>query len=125
MKNLMTITVIGVLFSLFALTDAAAQCCGRGGSGMNQGAAVSPETMEKFNKKTRGLQEKLIDKQTLLKKEWLKDDPNPETVATIRKAIIDIQVEMQKIAKELGIHNGNGSCHAFRGNGCGGGRMCH
>jgi len=124
MKNIMALTVMVAFFSLFIPSDAAAQCCGWGG-GMQQGAAIAPETLAKFNKETKGLQEQLIDKHALLKKEWLKDDPDPDAIATIRKAVIDIQRDIQKIAKKNGIKNWQGACCMRQENhdgwGCGGG----
>ena len=83
--------------------DAPAQCAA--------GPAVSPELLQKFNKETKAFQEQLIDKQALLKKEFLKDDPDPDAIATIKKAIIDIEKEMQKVAKKLGMKNWACPCH--------------
>jgi hypothetical protein len=124
MKNIMALTVMVAFYSNFISSDVAAQCCGWGG-GMQQGVAIAPETLAKFNKETKVLQEQIIDKQALLKKEWLKDDPDPDAIATIRKAIIDIQRDIQKIAKKLGIKNWQGPCCMHQENhdswGCGGG----
>ena len=95
-----------------------------GGCMMGQkqaGPAVAPETMQKFNKETKALREQLIDKEALLKKEFLKDDPSPDTIATIKKAIIDIQRDIQKVAKKLGMKNWYCTCHMLQGSGCGGG----
>ena len=109
MKNILALTVMVAFFSIIISSDIAAQCCGWGG-GIQQGAAIAPETLVKFNKETKALQEQLIDKQALLKKEWLKDDPDPDAIATIKKAIIDIERDIQKIAKKLGIKNWQGAC---------------
>jgi hypothetical protein len=125
MKNIMTLAVFVAFLTMALPSGAMAQCCKMGGGPMRcaavAAATVTPETLQKFNKETKALREQLIDKQALLKKEWLKDDPDPETIATIRKAIIDIQMEMQKVAKKLGIKNGFGSCPMLQGNCCGGG----
>jgi len=92
-----------------------------GGHNMNNNAApaVAPEILQKYNKETKALQSQLIDKQALLAKEFLKDDPDPDTLANIQKSIIDIHRDMQKIAKKLGMKNCNGMCPM--GMGCGGG----
>jgi hypothetical protein len=54
-----------------------------------------------------------------LKKEFLKDDPDPDAIASIKIAIIGIEKEIQKVAKKLGMKNCYGSCPMFQGNGCG------
>jgi hypothetical protein len=107
MRNILTLSTFIAFITIVLPSAAIAQCCKMGGGPIQVGAisAMAPETLQKFNKETRGQQEQLIDKQALLKKEWLKDDPDPETIATIRKSIIDIQKEMQKVAKKLGIKN--------------------
>jgi hypothetical protein len=89
---------------------------------LNGATAVAPETLQKFNKETKGLQEQLIDKQAFLKKEWLKDDPDPDAIANIQKSIVDIQRDMQKAAKKLGMKGCYGACPTFMG--CGGGGGC-
>jgi hypothetical protein len=124
MKNIMVLTVLVAFFSVFISSDAAAKCCS-GSGGMQQGAAIAPETLTKFNKETKVLQEQLIDKQALLMKEYLKDDPDPDAIATIKKAIVDIQSDIQKIAKKLGIKNWQGAGCMQQGWGFGGGmRSC-
>jgi hypothetical protein len=129
MKNLTRLTVL-VMFLTMAFSAGVMAQCGMqgghkaGGPGPMQcapGATVSPETLQKFNKETKGLQVQLIDKQALLKKEFLKDDPDPDSIATIKKGIIDIEKDMQKVAKKLGMKNCLGSCGMLMGNGCGGG----
>ena len=125
MKNLTTLTAL-VAFLTMALSAGAMAQCGRMTGGPMQlqcapGAAVAPETMQKFNKETKALQEQLIDKQALLKKEFLKDDPDPDAIAAIKKAMIDIQRDMQKVAKKLGMKNWYCTCPMGQGNGCGGG----
>jgi hypothetical protein len=121
MKNMMALSVLFAFFTIFITSGVTAQCAGMGGGSMRHGAAmaVAPEILQKFNKETKGLQEQLIDKQALLKKEFLKDDPDPDAIAVIRKAMIDIQRDMQKIAKKLGMKNGQGTCCMSQGNCCG------
>jgi len=121
MKNLTTFAVL-VAFLTISLSAGAMAQCGRmaGGPGLcAAGPAVSPETLQKFNKETKGLQEQLIDKQALLKKEFLKDDSDPDAIASIKIAIIGIEKEIQKVAKKLGIKNCYRSGPMFQGNGCG------
>jgi hypothetical protein len=122
MKNLTTLTVLVAFLTMALSAGAMAQCSFMGGP-MQFGPAASPtpETLQKFNQETKALQEQLIDKQALLKKACLKDDPNIDTIATIRKAIIDIEKDIQKVAKKLGMKNCYGTCSMFQGNGCGGG----
>ena len=120
-----------IAFSMIVLSSGAMAQCGMhggskaGGGPMMQcapGADVKPETLKQFKKETKKFQEQLIDKQAALKKEFLKDDPDPEAVATIRKGIIDIQKEIWKVAKKLGMKNCFGACGCGMnmGNGCGG-----
>jgi hypothetical protein len=121
MKNLTTFIAL-VAFLTMSLSVGTMAQCGRmaGGPGLcAAGPAVSPETLQKFNKETKGLQEQLIDKQALLKKEFLKDDADPDAIASIKIAIISIEKEIQKVAKKLGMKNCYGSCSMFQGNGCG------
>jgi hypothetical protein len=133
MKKFMTFIACITFLSTALSTGAAAQCANRMAGGHEAGAeagpakcgmaAVSPEIMQKFNKETRALQEQLIDKQSALKKEWLKDDPDPDAIAAMLKAIVDINKDMAKAAKKLGMKP---SCHMFKmdccgGGGCGGG----
>jgi hypothetical protein len=126
MKNLTTLTALVAFLAMALSSGVMAQCGMHGGpkaGGPMQcaaGAAVSPDTLKKFNKETKGLKEQLIDKQALLQKEFLKDDPDPDAIAIINKAIIDIQRDMQKIAKKLGMKPCYGSCGSHQG-GCGGG----
>jgi hypothetical protein len=126
MQNLTTRAAFVTFLTMAFSVGAMAQCGMHGGlkaGGPMQcapGAAVAPETLQKFNKETKGLQEQLIDKQALLKKEFLKDDPDPDAIATIKKAMIDIEKEIQKVAKKLGIKNWYCSCPMSQGNGCGG-----
>jgi hypothetical protein len=128
MKNLITLTAL-VAFLTMALSAGAMAQCGRMGGGpmmggpmqFGQAAAVTPETLKKFNQETKVLQEQLIDKQALLQKEGLKDDPDPDAIAKLQKDIIDIQTGMQKVAKKLGMKNCYGTCPMMMGNGCGGG----
>jgi hypothetical protein len=123
MKNFSTLTVL-VAFLTMALSVGAMAQCGYMGGPMKvspaAGPAVAPEILQKFNKETKALQEQLIDKQASLKKEFLKEDLDPEAIATIRKAIIDVEKEMQKVAKKLGMKNWYCARHMFQGNGCGG-----
>jgi hypothetical protein len=123
MKNLTTLTVLAAFLTMALSAGAMAQCGHMGSGPMKCGAAaaVTPETLAKFNKETKGLQEQLIDKQALLQKEFLKDDPDLDAIATIKKAMIDIQRDMQKIAKKLGMKNCLGSCPMHQGyfGGCG------
>jgi hypothetical protein len=130
MKNIASFSAL-VVFLTFALSVGAVAQCGYMGGPMQIGTApavVAPETLKKFNSETKALQEQLIDKQPLLKKEWLKDDHDPDAIAKIQKDIIDIQAGIQKVAKKLGMKNGYGSCGMFMGNGCcggmGGGSCC-
>jgi hypothetical protein len=115
MKSVISLAVLVAFLTIIIPSGAAAQCCAMGG-GKQQGAAVAPETLAKFKAETKGLQEQLIDKQALLQKEWLKDDPDLDAIATIKKAIIDLQRDMQKIAKKLGMKNCQGACPMHRGN---------
>ena len=126
-----SITLALVVTSLLMIIPAVAMAqCRMGGGGPMMGGpmnfssapAVAPETLQKFNKETKALKAQLIDKQALLAKEWLKDDPDPDTLANIQKSIIDIHRDMQKIAKKLGIKNCCGMCPM--GMGCGGAGGC-
>jgi hypothetical protein len=124
MKNLTTFTAL-VAFLTISLSAGTMAQCGRmaGGPGLcasGANAAVSPEVLQKFNKETKALQEQLIDKEAALKKEFLKEDPDPDAIATIQKAMIDIEKEMQKAAKKLGMKNWYCARHLFQGNGCNG-----
>jgi hypothetical protein len=122
MKRLTMLTAL-VAFLTMALSASAVAQCAPKADGPKQcaaGTAASPEILQKYNKETKAFQEQLIDKQALLKKEFLKDDPDPDSIATIKKAIIDIEKEMQKVAKKLGMKNWACTCHGGQGNGCGG-----
>jgi hypothetical protein len=123
MKKLTTLTVLVAFLTMALSIGATAQCSFMGGPmQFSQAAGPTPETVKKFNQETKALQEQLIDKQALLKKELLKDDPDLDAMAKLQKDIIDIQTGIQKIAKKLGMKNGYGSCCGmFMGNGCGGG----
>ena len=123
MRNLTTLTALVAFLTMAFSAGSIAQCRMMGGPmNFNAAPAVAPETLQKFNKETKVLQEQLIDKQALLAKELLKDDPDPEAIANIQKAIIDIQKEMQKVAKKLGMKNWNACCPMSMG--CGGGMGC-
>jgi hypothetical protein len=131
MKNLTTFLALVAFLTMALSAGAMAQCPMQGGQKAGgpmmqcaPGAAVTPETLLKFNKETKAFQEQLIDKQALLKKEFLKDDPDPEALATIKKSMIDIEKEIQKVAKKLGMKNWYCSCPMSMGNGCGGGGGC-
>ena len=119
MKNVMTI-ISAIAFLTMALPTGTMAQGGHkeGGAKCNPAPAVTPETMQKFKKETRGLQEQLIDKQAALKKEFLKDNPDLDSVAVIKKAIIDIERDMQKVARKLGMKM---PCHMSGGCVCGGG----
>jgi hypothetical protein len=128
MKKLTTLATLIAFLTMALSAGAMAQCRmggGHMGGQMNSNAAVTPETLQKFNKETKALQEQLIDKRALLAKELLKEDPDLDAMAKIQKDIIDIQTGIQKVAKKLGIKNCYGSCHMFQGycggGGCGGG----
>lgn len=131
MKHSILLTAVVVLFTVMIPASTIAQCGGFGGgwstgwtSGSLQlGAAPGADALKKYNSETRNLQVQLIDKQALLQKEWLKDDPNLDTLGTIQKNIIDIQISMQKIAKKLGVAACPGTCSMFQGN-CRGGGNC-
>ncbi len=121
MKSLTTLIAL-VAFLTMALSAGAMAQCGYMGGPMQFGPApaVAPETLKKFNMETKGLQEQLIDKQAQLKKELLKEDPDPDAIAKLRKDMIDIQAGIQKVAKKLGMKN-YCVCPMSQGNGCGGG----
>jgi len=125
MKTLTTLAAVVAFLTMVFSAGTMAQCGYMGGP-MQIGPAttVTPETLKKFNTETKALQEQLIDKQALLKKEWLKDDPDPDVIAKIQKDVIDIQTGMQKVAKKLGMKNCAGTCGMFMGNSCGGGGGC-
>jgi hypothetical protein len=121
MKNLTAFSAL-IAFLTLSFSDGTMAQCGRmaGGPGLCAASpTVSPEVLQKFNKETKALQEQLIDKQASLKKEFLKDDPDPDAIASIKIAIIGVEKEIQKVAKKLGIKNCYGSCSMFMGNGCG------
>jgi hypothetical protein len=122
MKKLTTLSALVAFLTMAFSASTMAQCSSMAGGPMQltTGPAVSPETLQKFNKETKVFQEQLIDKQALLKKEFLKDDPDPDAIATIKKAIIDIEKDIQKVAKKLGMKNWGCTCHGSKGNGCGG-----
>jgi hypothetical protein len=123
MKNITSLAALVAFMTMALFTGAMAQCGMHGGhkegGSMTQAApAIAPETLQKFNKETKALQMQLIDKQAALKKEFLKEDVDPEAIATIRKAIIDIEKELQKAAKKLGIKNWCCARHLFKAGGC-------
>ena len=125
MKSVTTLTALVAFMTMALSTGAMAQCGMHGGhkedaSMMKSAPAIAPELLQKFNKETKALQMQLIDKQAALKKEFLKEDVDPEAIATIRKAIIDIEKEMQKTAKKLGIKNWYCARHLFQSGGCDG-----
>jgi hypothetical protein len=125
MKSVTTLTTLVAFMTMALFTGAMAQCGMHGGhqegGQMMKGApAIAPELLQKFNKETKALQVQLIDKQAALKKEFLKEDVDPEAIATIRKSIIDIEKELQKTAKKLGIKNWYCARHLFRAGGCDG-----
>jgi predicted small lipoprotein YifL len=129
MKKLTTLTALVAFLTMALSAGTMAQCCFKAGGPMQltpAAAVTPPETLQKYKTETKALQGQLIDKQALLKKELLKDDPDPDAIGTIRKAIIDIQTDLQKVAKKFGMKNGYGSCGMFMGNGCGcgGGGSC-
>jgi hypothetical protein len=125
MKKLTTLTAFIAFLTMALSAGAQAQCQmggGHMGGQMNSNAAVTPETLKKFNQETKALQEQLIDKRALLAKELLKEDPDLDAMAKLQKDIIDIQTGIQKVAKKLGMKNGNGCCPMSMG--CGGGGGC-
>jgi len=125
MKNLTTLTALVAFLTVAFSAGTMAQCGYIGGPmQLSPAATIAPETLKKFNTETKALQEQLIDKQALLKKEWLKDDPDPDAIAKLQKDIIDIQTGMLKVAKKLGMKNCAGTCGMFMENGCVGGGGC-
>lgn len=123
MKNLTAVTALVAFLTMAFSAGAMAQCGFMGGPmQFSPAAGPTPETLKKFNQETKAFQEQLIDKQALLKKELLKEEPDLDAMAKLQKDIIDIQTGIQKAAKKLGMKNGYGSCCGmFMGNGCGGG----
>jgi hypothetical protein len=129
MKNRTTFIAMAAFLTMALSAGTMAQCAMHGGQkpgGPTQcaaGPAVAPEILQKFKKETKALQEQLIDKQAALQKELLKEECDPDTMANIQKAMIDIQKEMCKIAKKLGMKNCHGACPMLMGGGsmgCGG-----
>jgi hypothetical protein len=114
MKNKRALIAVVSFLTMVLFTGANAQMCATHmrGCQMQGNAKVAPETLQKFNKEAKALQEQLIDKNALLQKEFLKDDPDPDAIANIKKSIIDIQRDIQKIAKKLGMKPCFGSCAA-------------
>ena len=133
MRHTLLLAASVVIVTIFIPADVTAQCGGFG-NGWNSGwtagslqlgTATGADALKKYNNETKNLQVQFIDKQAQLQKELLKDEPNLDTIGGIQKDIIDIQINMQKIARKLGVTTCLGTCPLFqrncRGGGCGGG----
>ena len=119
MKKTVIFTTVVALFTVWIPSEVEAQHPGCGVGAKKAVPAEALKTMQKFKKETKGLQIKLIDKEALLKKAFLNDNPDPDTIATIKKAIIDIKRDMQKIAKKLGMKHYMCTCRMSHGHACG------
>ena len=109
MNSRIITSLTAVLFLLVSVINVSA----RGGGGFDRGkggympfydtTSVSQETLDSFNKETASLREKMIENRSELQKEYLKDQPDPDTVAKLQKEMIDLRTELQKIADKHGI----------------------
>ena len=105
-KLIMTSLAAGLF--LLASTMNADACGGfKGGIGSYMSyydtSSVSKEALASFNEEAAPLRVRLIDKSAELQKEYIKTQPDPDTVAKLQKEMIDLNTELQKIANKYGI----------------------
>jgi hypothetical protein len=61
------------------------------------------ESVEKFQKDTLPLRDELITKRFEIRKEYNKEKPDSDRIATLEKEIIDIKTKIRKKAEEAGL----------------------
>jgi hypothetical protein len=71
--------------------------------------------MAKFQKETLSLRDELITKRLELSQEYDKDTPDADRIGQLRKGIIDVQTDIQKVADKYDIGQGGQGRRAGRG----------
>jgi hypothetical protein len=114
-----TLVVLGLVLSMSIIVAGSAMARQGGGYSMmgngydrgygncnwNDGGRteVAPESMAKFQKETLSLRDELITKRLELSQEYDKDTPDADRIGQLRKGIIDVQTDIQKVADKYDI----------------------
>jgi len=130
-----TLVVLALALSLSLIAAGSAFARWGGGDGMmGQGyargagdcyrngdseTAVSPESMAKFQKETLSLRDELITKRLELSQEYDKETPDTDRIAKLRKEMIDVQAQIQKVADKYDIDGGGKGRRTGKGYGRG------
>lgn len=112
-----TLVVLALALSLSLIAAGSAFARWGGGDGMmgrgyERGAGdcyrsdVDPETMTKFQKETLQLRDELLVKRLELSQEYAKEAPDTDRIAKLRKEMIDVQAQIQKVADKYDIDGG-------------------
>ena len=78
------------------------------------------DSVKKFQKETLPFRDELITKRLELRKEFSKEKPDRERIATIQKEMIDIRTKIHQKADEAGVHwqkSGRTGCGRMLGKG--------
>ncbi len=90
--------------SLVLIATAYAHYPGKGyGSGWFHNADTDIESVEKFQRDTLPLRDELISKRFEIRKEFSKEKPDLDRIATLKKEIVDIKTKIRKKAEEAGL----------------------
>lgn len=120
-----TLVVLGLVLSMGLIVAGSSFARGGGGYGMmgagyDRGAGdcyradVDFESMTKFRKETLSLRDELLTKRLELRQEYEVDTPDADRIGQLRKGIIDVETEIQKVADKYDIDRG-GKGSRFRG----------
>lgn len=73
------------------------------GTCFSQFGDIDIETVKKFQKETLPMRDELITKRLELRKEYSKENPDRDRIASLRKEIIDIRTKILKKSDEAGL----------------------
>lgn len=79
-----------------------------GGHRMGYSKSTDIDTVKKFQKETLPLRDELITKRLELQKEYSKDTPDKARLATLRKEIVNIELNIQEKADAAGLSEWSG-----------------
>jgi len=125
-----TLVVLGLVLSMSLIVAGSAfarwgEGYGMMGSGYERGPGdcyrsdVDPESMVKFQKETLSMRDALLVKRLELRQEYDKETPDADRVAKLRKDIIDVQAQIQKVADKYDIDGAGKGRRSVRGYGRG------
>ncbi|MBE0427527.1 MAG: hypothetical protein IBX72_12905 [Nitrospirae bacterium] len=96
------VTGLVMVVSLILVSAVYAYFPGKG-YGFKQFCNADIETVKKFQRETLPLRDELITKRLEIRKEYAKEKPDSERIATLQKEIMDIRTKIQQKAEERGL----------------------